>query len=151
MLSGSVSEHFAYILHVKDAKLVFRAWLHYFGVPKLWCIHSIPLDKMIFRSVSEHFANLCHVWDAKLVFQPECTISGYRSCEASILLHWTRNDVWECFRAFHYPSDVKDANLVFRFWMHYFGVPMLRCMHSPPLEPKWYLGVLRSVSPIFGT
>jgi hypothetical protein len=35
-----------------------------------------------------------------LCFGPECTISEYRSCEASILLHWTQNDVSECFRAF---------------------------------------------------
>jgi hypothetical protein len=56
--------------------------------------------KMMFESVSEHFANLCHIKDVKLVFEPEFIISGYRSCEASILLHWTRNDVWECFRAF---------------------------------------------------
>jgi hypothetical protein len=48
--------------------------------------------------VSEHFLNLRHVKDAKLVFEPECTISGYQSCEASILVHWTQNDVCECFR-----------------------------------------------------
>jgi hypothetical protein len=35
-----------------------------------------------------------------LCFSPECTISGYRSCEASILLHWNQNDVWECFGHF---------------------------------------------------
>jgi hypothetical protein len=29
-----------------------------------------------------------------LCFRQECTISGYRSCEASILLRWTQNDVW---------------------------------------------------------
>jgi hypothetical protein len=28
----------------KDAKLVLRARMHYFGVPKLWNIHSTPLD-----------------------------------------------------------------------------------------------------------
>jgi acid stress-induced BolA-like protein IbaG/YrbA len=26
------------------------------------------------------------------VFAPECTISGYQSCEASILVYWTQND-----------------------------------------------------------
>jgi hypothetical protein len=31
-----------------------------------------------------------------LYFVPKCTISGYRSCEAPILLHWTQNDVWVC-------------------------------------------------------
>jgi hypothetical protein len=39
-----------------------------------------------------------------LRFGPECTISGYRSCKASIQLHWTQNDVWDCFRTFRKPS-----------------------------------------------
>jgi hypothetical protein len=38
------------------------------------------------------------------MFGPKCTISGYRSCEASILLHWTQKDVWECFGVFRKPS-----------------------------------------------
>jgi hypothetical protein len=57
--------------------------------------------KMMFRTVSMHFANLRHVKVAKLVFDPECTISWYQSCKTSILVHWTKNDVWESFRAFH--------------------------------------------------
>jgi hypothetical protein len=28
------------------------------------------------------------------------TDAGNQSCEASNLLHWTQNDVWECFIAF---------------------------------------------------
>jgi acid stress-induced BolA-like protein IbaG/YrbA len=43
IMFGCVSEHFANLRHVKDANLVFRAWMHYFGVPKLRSIHSIPL------------------------------------------------------------------------------------------------------------
>jgi hypothetical protein len=35
LMFGSVSEHFANLQHVKDAKLAFRARIHYFGVPKL--------------------------------------------------------------------------------------------------------------------
>jgi hypothetical protein len=42
-----------------------------------------------------------------LCFGTECTISRYRSCEASILLHWTQNDVWECFGAFRLHSTGK--------------------------------------------
>jgi hypothetical protein len=38
---------------------------------------------------------------------PECTISGYPCCEASVLLHWNQNDVWERFRAFRLPSACK--------------------------------------------
>ena len=68
-----------------------------------------------FRKPSEFkkMQNLC--------FGPECTISGYRSCEngvvpnASILLHWTQNDVWECFGAFRKPLTCKKMqNLWFR-------------------------------------
>ena len=63
--------------------------MQYFGLPKLRSIHSTPLDtKWCWRvlqsicspSVRKKMKNLC--------FGPECTISGYQSCEASILLHW---------------------------------------------------------------
>jgi hypothetical protein len=60
-----------------------------------------------------------------LCFGPKCTISGYRSCEASILVHWTQNDVWKCFRAFRKPSEVKEEKLVLGARMQYFGVAEL--------------------------
>jgi hypothetical protein len=60
---------------------------------------------MMFASVSDDFTNLRHVQDAKLVFEPECTILGYESCEASILVHWTQNDVLECFRSISLTFD----------------------------------------------
>jgi hypothetical protein len=63
--------------------------------------------KLMFGSVSEHFANLRHKKDAKLASETECTILGYQSCEASIRLHWTRNDVREYFRAFRQHSTGK--------------------------------------------
>jgi acid stress-induced BolA-like protein IbaG/YrbA len=44
MMFGTVSEHFANLRYVKRCKLVFRARMHYFGVPKLYSIHSTPLD-----------------------------------------------------------------------------------------------------------
>jgi hypothetical protein len=70
--------------------------------------------KMMFGSVSEHFANVQHFKDAKLVFRSWCSISGYWSCKASFLLHWTQNVVWECFRAFRQPSARKKIqNLCF--------------------------------------
>jgi hypothetical protein len=62
---------------------------------------------MMFASVLEHFTNLRHIKDEKLVFEPEYTISGYQSCEASILVHWAQNDVWKCFGAFRKPSAGK--------------------------------------------
>jgi hypothetical protein len=63
--------------------------------------------KLMFGSVSEHFANLRHKKNAKLASETECTILGYQSCEASIRLHWTRNDVWQYFRAFRQHSTGK--------------------------------------------
>jgi hypothetical protein len=52
----------------------------------------------------------------------ECTISGYRSSEASILLHWSKIDVWDCFGAFQLPSTGKRCKTCVRATMHYFGV-----------------------------
>jgi hypothetical protein len=43
---------------------------------------------MIFWIVLEHFANLPCEKDAKFQFEPESTISGYQSFEASILVYW---------------------------------------------------------------
>jgi hypothetical protein len=42
---------------------------------------------MMFVSVSDDFTNLRHEQDAKLLFETECTILGYQSSEASILVH----------------------------------------------------------------
>jgi hypothetical protein len=57
--------------------------------------------KMMFGSVSEHFTNIRQVKKMQnLCFGTEYTVSRYPSCEASILLHWTQNDVSECFEAF---------------------------------------------------
>jgi hypothetical protein len=112
MMFGSVSNHFANPRHVKDEKLMFRAWMHYFGVPMLWSIHSSPLDAKwclrVFWMISVTFGmqNLC--------FGTKCNISGYQSCEASILVHWTQNDVCECFRWFRKPLARKNLqNLCF--------------------------------------
>jgi hypothetical protein len=48
-----------------------------------------------------------------ICFRAEYTISGCQSCEASILLRWTQNDVWECFGAFHKPLAHKRCKLMF--------------------------------------
>jgi hypothetical protein len=59
MMFGSVSEHLDNIRQVKDAKLVFRDYIHSFEVAKLWSIHSTPLDRKwcfrVFRSISLTF------------------------------------------------------------------------------------------------
>jgi hypothetical protein len=88
---------------------------------------------MMFVSVSDDFTNLRHKQDAKLLFEPECTILGYQSCEASILVHWTQMmfaSVSELFTNFRH---VKGAKLVFRDRMHYFGVPKFLSIHSSPM------------------
>jgi hypothetical protein len=84
MMFGSVMEHFANLVHVKRWNLVFRSWMHYFAAPKLRSIDSTPFDQKWYmgalRSTSlTLYENLC--------FGPECTIAGYQSWEASILLH----------------------------------------------------------------
>jgi hypothetical protein len=46
----------------------------------------------------------------------------------------------------HYANlvHVERWKLVLWAWMHYFGAPKLRSMHSTPLDPKWYMWALRS-------
>jgi hypothetical protein len=118
----------------KDAKLVYRAWMHYFGVPKLgkWfrtiCIHCTALDPKWFLQVfwnirqpsaCEKMQNLC--------LGRKCIILGYRSCEnhflpnASTLIPWTYIYVWECFGALWKDFECTIAKLVYQAWMHYFG------------------------------
>jgi hypothetical protein len=96
--------------------------------------------KVMFGSVSRHFTNLRHVKEAKLVFEPECTISGYQSCEASFLVHCTQNDVWKCYEAFHKPSagktwkpHVSGRNAIFR------GTKVVKHPFYP-LDPKMIFG-----------
>jgi hypothetical protein len=91
MMFASVSEHFANLRHVKDAKLVCRARMQYLEVPKLWSVHYSPLDPKwclgVFQSISLTFTT----WKMQnSYFGPECTILGYESCEASILVHLTK-------------------------------------------------------------
>jgi hypothetical protein len=147
MMFGSVSEHFANPQHFIDEKLMFRAWMHYFGVPNSWSIHSSPLDRKwclgVFRRNSltlgtskmknSCFGPECNIsgvpklwsfhstlldpkwclWVFRSIsltfgmykmknssFGAECTILGYQNCEASVLVHWTQNDVWEFSNAF---------------------------------------------------
>jgi hypothetical protein len=98
----SVSMYFANLRHVIKCKTCVSGLNELFLETKVvkHLFYSIG-TKMMFRSVSVHFVNLRHVKVAKLVFEPECTISSNQSCETSILVHWTQNDFWESFRAFH--------------------------------------------------
>jgi hypothetical protein len=99
MIYGSVTENFANLRHVIRWKLVFRSCMHYFGVPMLRSIHSTPLDRKWYMGVLPSTSlTLCTLKYENFRFVLECTISGYQSWEASILLHWTQNDIWECYR-----------------------------------------------------
>jgi hypothetical protein len=152
MMFGSVSEHFTNIRHVKGAKLVFQARMHYFGVPKLWSIHSSPLDPKwclwLPRMISLTFdtykmQNLCSSLNAlfrgtKVVKHPFKSI-GPKMMFVSVSDDFTNH------------RHVKDEKLVFRARMHYFGVPKLWSIQSSPLDPKWCLGVFRGISLTFDT
>jgi hypothetical protein len=84
MMFGSISEHFANPRQVKDEILVFQARMHYFRVPKLWSIHSSPLDPKwclwVFQMISLTFGtkkmqNFCSslnalFWGTKVVKHP---------------------------------------------------------------------------------
>jgi hypothetical protein len=108
MLFGSVSVYFANLRHVIRCKTCVSGMNPLFPETKVvkFPFYSIG-PKMMFRSVSVHLAKLVHVKVAKLVFDPECTISWCQSCETSILVHWTENDVWESFRDFTNLQHVK--------------------------------------------
>jgi hypothetical protein len=108
MMFGSVSEHFTNLRHVKICRTCVSSLNALFRGTKVLKhpFYSIR-TKMMFGSVLEHFSNLRHVSRCKTCVRAECTVSVYRSCEASILLHWNENDVWECFRAFCWPSACK--------------------------------------------
>jgi 3'-phosphoadenosine 5'-phosphosulfate sulfotransferase (PAPS reductase)/FAD synthetase len=145
-------EHLANLRHVKRCKTGVSGLNALFRGTEVvkHPFYSIG-PKMMFGSVSEHFANLRHVkWCKTCVFGPECTISGYRSCKASILLHWTQNEVWECYRAFRYPSArkrckswVSGLNVLFR------GTEVVKHPFYS-LGPKWCLGVFQSILLTFG-
>jgi hypothetical protein len=101
MIFGSVSVYFANLRHGIRCKTCVTGLSALFPETKVvkHLFYSIG-PKMLFRSVSVHFANLQHVKVAKLVFEAACTILWYRSCETSILVHWTQSDAWERFKAF---------------------------------------------------
>jgi hypothetical protein len=148
---ASISEHFANIRHVKGAKLVFRARMHYFRVPKLWSIHSSPLGPKwclwVFQMISLSFGtnkvqNFCSSLNAlfrgtKVVKHP------FKSIRPNMMY----GSVSEHFAN---PWQVKDKILVFRARMQYFGVPKLWSIHSSTLDPKWCLEVFRSISQTLG-
>jgi hypothetical protein len=78
--------------------------------------------KVMFGCLLEHLENLWLVQRCKTrvsrlnaIFWCSEVAENSFVANASILLHWTENDVWLSFRAFRKPSACKkDAKLVFR-------------------------------------
>jgi hypothetical protein len=107
--------------------------MHYFGgrlqsslLDPKWCLG-------VFHCIS---LTLCTLKEAKLVFKSDCTISGYQSCDAPVLLHWTQN-------------SHNRGKTSFRAKMHKFGVPKLWSIRSTPLDPKCCLLVFHCISLTF--
>jgi hypothetical protein len=77
MMFGSLSELLANLRHIKRCNSCVRAWMHYFEVSKLWCIHSTLVDPKwclrVFETISLTFR---HKKMKNSSFGPECTISG---------------------------------------------------------------------------
>ena len=170
MMFGSAPQHFANLRHVKRCKTCvssLNALIQGIEVAKTVSQRIDPFKsirtKMMFGSVLEHFAIL------RLVKRCE-------TCISSLNALFLGNEVVKMFSQQKHPfysirpkmmfgsvlehfanlRHVKRCKLVFRAWMHYYGVPKLRKLfhnkntHSTPLDPKWCLGVLRSISQTFG-
>jgi acid stress-induced BolA-like protein IbaG/YrbA len=101
MMFGSVSEHFTNLRQVKRFKTCVSGlnalfWGTEVVKPPFYSVGP----KMMFGSVSEHFTNLRQVKRCKTCVSGLNALFWGTEVEASILLHWTQIDVWECFRAF---------------------------------------------------
>jgi hypothetical protein len=67
---------------------------------------------------------------------------GYRSCEASVLHHWTHNDVWECFGALHYPlTGKKMQNLCLSLNALFWGTEVVKHPFYS-IRPKLMFGIV---------
>jgi hypothetical protein len=98
--------------------------------------------KMMFGSVSEYFANLRHAKRCKTC------VSGlnalFRVTEVAKHLFYSIGPKMlfgSGLDNFSNHRTQKDEKLVFRAWIHYFGVPKLRSINCTPLNPKWCLEV----------
>jgi predicted phosphoribosyltransferase len=87
----------------------------------------------MFVSVSDHFSNLQQVKDENLCLGNECTVSRYRSCEASILLHWTQLMFVSVSDHFANLQQVKDAKLASEPECTISGYQICE---TTPLDPK---------------
>jgi hypothetical protein len=141
VMFGYLLEHLENLRHVNRCKTCVSGMNALF-----WCTEVAKMvshqmqafysiePKVMFGCLLEHLENLRHVkrcktrvsrWNA--IFWCSEIAKNSFAANASILLHWTENDVWLSFIAFRKPSACrKDAKLVFRACIQYFGVPKLR-------------------------
>ena len=166
-----VSQHFTDLRHIIRSKTCvsgLNALFQYIELAKMvsqWnhLFYSIR-PEMMFGSVWEHLKNLQHVKRSK-------------PCVSSLnVLFWGPN-LWKWFRYQNIhstPFDAKqclgvfqsisltfgtsyEAKIVFRAWIHHFGVPNLRkwfhneIIHSTPLDPRRCFDLFLSISQTFDT
>jgi hypothetical protein len=99
LMFGSVSEHLANLRPVTRCK-TFVWWLNalFRGTEVVkHPFYSIGV-KLMFGSVSENFANLQRVTRCKTCVPSLNAL--FRGTNVVKHLHWTQNDVWECFGAY---------------------------------------------------
>ena len=129
----SFSEYFANFWHKNHAKLVFRGWIHYSGVPnlrKMFCherIKSNLLDPKwclgVFRSISQTFDTKIHTkvvfWGWKNYF----LVPNFRKMFCHEHIQSNLLDPKRCLGVFRSISQTFDtkihAKVVFRGWIHY--------------------------------
>jgi hypothetical protein len=150
---GSASEHFANLLHGKRWKT------HVSGLNALSRGTEVvkhPFNfiwtKIMFGSVSKHFANLRHVKIRKTcVSGLNALFRGTMVVKHPLYSIGTKMMFWSVSEHFANLRHVKRWKTCVRVWMHYFEVPKLCSNHSSQLDPKWCLGVFKSILLTFGT
>jgi acid stress-induced BolA-like protein IbaG/YrbA len=153
MMFGSVSEHFTNLRRVKRCKTCVSGLNALFQGTEVLKhpFYSIG-PKMMVGYVSEHFANLRHVERCKTcVSGLNGLLHGTEVLKHSFYSIGPKMMVGYVSEHFANLRHVERCKLVFRAWMHYFGVPKLWSPHSTPLDPKWCLGMFRSILLTFGT
>ena len=148
----SVSEYFANLWHENHAKLVFRGWMHYSGVSnfrKKLCHKRIQSNLLDPKWCLWVFWRISQIFDTRIM---------QKFCLEQIQSN--RFDPKWCLGVFQrilqtFGTKIH-AQVVFRGWKHYSGVPNFRkkfCherIQSNILDRKRCLGVFRSISQIFG-
>jgi hypothetical protein len=145
MMSGSVSEHFTNLRHVKicktcvsDPNALFRG-----TKPAKHPFYSIR-TKMMFGSVLEHFANLRHVKDAKRVFVLNALVQCTKLVKHPFYSIRTKMMFGSVLEHSANLRHVKRCKTCVRNRMHYFRVPKLWSIHSCLLNPKWFWECFRA-------